>query len=541
MQRSSLTKPRSLTCSGKAAAPLLGLALALSSCGSGAVSEVSQGAGDGTGSSLEEGRRLFREGTLGLEAFWSDVAGLDAGLARAGFSTLDALALGLQLDAGAMDPITLGQLTNELAGGLSSGDLFALNDPLVFEQLLAQGAVVGLVGVEADGAPGITLDGPDGLSVSCALCHSVVDGSSYGGPELPGAIGQRIDGPAAKDLRLGALFAHADRSSALYPYLPQSHATIGGFPIARTGAFVEPTSTEQQFDAVLFEAAVFPAGMWDATPDGIGNPTVIPPLFDLRASAPYGIAGEFSDLTDALNAHATLGLDPTTLLTVTGQQFMNRIALGIGAEIVNEYQDVFAATGAAVPIGGLPYLTASATGTIGAEQSPVGYRLDASELRSLTIYLQSLVAPLPAVGDAAARARGQSAYALACASCHGIPAISRLNGLVSLQDLVFPYFPTALLARGFPYSDVLDDRLRTYDDRLVIFDRLYSPAQVPMQARNYVAPNLRGLQLQGRFLHDGSAESLAALMDPARGPSAPHAVYLEPGVRSDVIEFLVTR
>jgi len=78
-----------------------------------------------------------------------------------------------------------------------------------------------------------------------------------------------------------------------------------------------------------------------------------------------------------------------------------------------------------------------------------------------------------------------------------------------------------LLVRGFPYSDILDDRLRTYDDRLVIFDRLYAPAQVPAGAREYIAPNLRSLQLQNVFLHDGSVESLDALLDPARGAAHP--------------------
>jgi len=531
------TLPRSI----KATAPLLGLVLGLSACNSESLSGTAQDSSGGTLSALEQGRLLFRQGTLGMETFWSDVVGLDTGLTRAGFSTLDALTLGLQLDAGAMDPATLTQLTDELTSGLSSGNFIALTDPLVFEALLGQGAVVGLVGVDSDGVAGLVLDGPDSLSITCALCHSVVDGSSYGGPELAGAIGQRIDGTAPNSLRLGSLFAYADRSSALYPYLPQSHATIGGFPIARTEAFVEADSTEAEFDAVLADAAVFPAGMWDTTPDGIGNPTVLPHVFDILAAAPYGIAGEFRDLQDALNAHVTLGLDPTTLLTTPGRQFMYRIGLGIGTEIVNEYEDVFAATGAMVPVGGLPYVAANATGTIGTEQSPVGYRLEQSELGALAIYLQSLTAPLQPVGNAAAQSRGEAAYALACATCHGALDVPQLNETVSLMDLAYPYFPTTLLVRGFPYTDILDDRLRTFDDRLVIFDRLYAPAQVPAGARDIVAPNLRGLQLQNVFLHDGSVESLDALLDPARGAGAPHAYYVELGVRADVIEYLVTR
>lgn len=545
MKRISSPPYTTILTNSRPALTLLGASLAitwgLTACGTGSVGTGEQGASGGTQSPLEEGRDLFRQGTLGMEGFWSGVAGLDTGLARAGFSTLDALSLGLQLDAGAIDPGTLTLLTDEIAGGLSGGTLDSLTDPSIFETLLGQGAVVGLVPVEADGVAGLALDGPDSLGISCALCHSVVDGSTYSGPELAGAIGQRVDGPAPTDLRLGALFAYADRSSALYPYMPQSHATIGGQPIGRTEGFVEATSSEAEFDVLLADAAAFPAGLWDATPDGIGNPTVLPHVFEIRAAAPYGIAGEFRELMDALNAHITLGLDPTTLLTSPGAQFMNRIGVGIGTEIVNEYEDVFAATGAMVPVGGLPFVDADATGIIGDELSPTGYRVETRDLAVLAMYLESLRAPAAPVGQAAARARGEIAFAQACATCHGTMTNFQANDMVSLLQLVVPYAPTTLLARGFPYSDVLNDRLITYDDRLVIFDRLYSPVQVPGQARDYAAPNLRGLHLQDVFLHDGSVDSLDALLDPTRGAGSPHPYFVEPGVRADLIEFLVTR
>lgn len=520
---------------------VLSATLALAGCGDGVEFGGPGAGGDDPLSTLEQGRNLFRGGTLGMEGFWSGVAGLDSGMAQAGFSTLDALELGLQFDATVMDAPTLSAISDEIAGGLVAGNVDTLTDPLVFEALLGRGAVVGLVGIEADGTPGIALNGTDSIGISCALCHSAVDGSSYAGPELAGSIGQRVDGSSPTALRVGALFAVAERSSALYPYMTQSHATIGGTPIGRTGAFVEATSTEAEFDALLTDAASFPAGQWDATPDGIGNPTVLPHVFDIRAAAPYGIAGEFSELMDAINAHVTLGLDPTTLLTPSGSQFMNQVGLGIGTEIINEYTDVFAATGAMVPVGGLPFVTADATGSTGDEQGPVGYKVGTQELRALATYLESLTAPVRPVGNAQARARGAAAYASACASCHGVMDALTPNSAVSLLDLVVPYAPTTLLARGFPYSDMLDDRLRTYDDRLVIFDRLYAPSQVPAQARDFSSPNLRGLQMQVAFLHDGSVASLDALLDSARGAGAPHAYFVDASVRADLIEFLVTR
>lgn len=524
-----------------AAVAASGLTLGFVACSGGSVGSSSGGAGGGVVSHLEESRSLFREGTLGMEAFWSDAVGLDTGLARAEFSTLDALRLGLNLDSTVMNPATLADLTSELAGNLSQGTIDTLSDPFVFESLLGQGAVVGLVGVEVDGVQGIALDGPDSVAISCALCHSIVDGSAYSGPALAGSIGVRMDGPAPSSLRVGALLALADRSSVLYPFLPQSHATIGGMPIARTGGFVEASSTEAEVDALLSDTVAFPAGLWDATPDGIGNPTVLPPVYEIRAAAPYGIAGEFTDLMDAINAHGTLGLDPTTLLTPLGMQFMNRVGLGIGTEIVNEYEDVFAGLGAMVPVGGLPYIDAEATGLVGDESSPVGFRMAERDLQLYATYLQSLTEPVRSVGNVSARARGAAAYALTCATCHGAPSSPAANEMVSLLDLVVPYAPTTLLARGFPYSDVLDDRLRTYDDRLVLFDRVYSNIQVPAAAREFTTPNLRGLHVKERFLHDGSVLGLDALLDPARGAGQPHPYFVETSVRADLIEFLTAR
>lgn len=220
---------------------------------------------------------------------------------------------------------------------------------------------------------------------------------------------------------------------------------------------------------------------------------------------------------------------------------MNAVALGVGTEIVNEYTDIFNDTGAIVPVGGLPFVTAALTGTAIDGQGPVGFRLGAQELDVLGVYLESLGAPLRPLGDAQARARGGAIFASDCASCHGQLDSLAPNGIVSLLDLLSSYTPSTLLARGFPFSDMLNDISLTYDDRLVVFDRLYTPAQIPGQARDIAVPSLRGLELREAFLHDGSVSSLDALFDSARGVTAPHAFFADPADRADLIEFLVTR
>ena len=527
-----------------AAAALL---IVLPGCGSSDGVDVTNPGGDDGGSDLfAEGRSQFREGTLGLEDFWSDAVGLDEGLASTSFTVFDALSLGLQLDAGQIDSVTREALVTELATDLSPQNTPTLRDETLFESLLGRGAIVGLVGIDEDGLPGIDLAGLDRISISCALCHSVVDGTFYGDPAgatsaLPGSIGFRADGIAPGALDLGSLFARASNSRALYPYMPQSHATIGGTPIGRNESFVRADATEEEFDAVLNDDGAFPSGLWDMTPDGIGNPTVMPPVYDIRPAAPYGTAGEFPLLVDAINAHVTLGLDPTAMLTPLGGQFMDRIGLGIGTEIRNEYQDIVDATGIMTPAGGFPFIDAEATGMIGTLESPVGFRLPLRDLRVVGMYLQTLREPDEPVGNGFAIQRGELTYANECLDCHGAMGAMSATEMVPLFSLKVPYAPTTLLARGFPYSDALNDLSTTYDDRLIIFDRLYSPVQVPAQARDLSAPHLTGLYLRSMFLHDGSVASLDDLLNPARGAGAPHPFYVGELERSDLIEFLTTR
>lgn len=485
----------------------------------------------------ERGEELFRFGTFGNEGFWSGAAGLATGIANADLTLRDALDLGLQIDAESLpgDPPLL-----PVAGG--GGGTLALDDPAVFADVLAEGGVLGLVPMDEDDDGIFDPLMGDTIGISCALCHAIVDGAVLSDPSTGGAIGARMDGPAPKKIDLGDLFALADNSRALYPYLPQDHETIGGEPIGRTGAFVGPNSTEAEVDALLRDDADIPRGMWDMVPDGIGAPVVLPPAYDIRRGILYGVAGTYTNPFDLYNDHVTIGLDPTSLVTVGGSVFMDRIGLGIGTEIRGEYDAILSATGVQPPIGGFPYIEAEATGQEATTSSPVGLRIDLIDMRHIGSYMAFLLPPPAEFGDPVARARGEAIYDANCAVCHADPFGVDYAGGTSILDLYPNYAPTQLLQRGFPLTDVLDDRLTTYDDRVVLFDRLFSVAQVPLEPRTFATPKLRGLHMCDKYLHDGSIGSLEELLDPARGPVAPHPIYLaDPIDRGDVIEYLMKR
>lgn len=483
----------------------------------------------------ERGQELFRFGTFGNEGFWSEAAGLATGIADAELTLRDALALGLQIDSESL----VGGPTESAGGGSGAVDL---DDPAVFEDVLRAGGILGLVPKDMNGDDIFDPLTGDAIGISCALCHAIVDGSILADPDTGGAIGLRQDGPAPKKIDLGDLFALADNSRALYPFLPQDHETIGGQPIGRTGAFAGPDSTEAEVDALLMSDADFPRGLWDMIPDGIGAPVVLPPAYDIRRGILYGVAGTYTNPFDLFNDHLTIGLDPTSLVTVPGAVFLDRVGLGIGTEIRGEYDAILSATGVQPPIGGFPYVDAVETDQEAVSESPVGLRIDLIDMRHIGAYMSTLLPPPAPFGDPAARARGEALYDANCIVCHADPFGVDYAGGTSIVDVYPNYAPTQLLQRGFPLTDALNDRLTTYDDRLVLFDRLFSVSQVPLEPRVFATPKLRGMHMCSKYLHDGSIASIDELLDPARGPAAPHPVYLaSPADRDDVIEYLMTR
>ena len=150
------------------------------------------------------GRDVFRNETFGNEGFWTDAVRLPAGIVAAKITPLQALQLGLQVDADAIDAATKAKLGAELKADPSGRSSSLLNDPKVTLVLLKAGAVIGVA--------------PKGekFGVTCALCHTMTDASVFKIGKGGGTIGSRIDGVANHDLNLGKIFATASNTRALY-------------------------------------------------------------------------------------------------------------------------------------------------------------------------------------------------------------------------------------------------------------------------------------------------------------------------------------
>jgi hypothetical protein len=203
---------------------------------------------------LDAGRRVFRFDTFGDEAFWGGtlrlheaIEGSGHGGVGSGVSPRTALAIGLKVDAGALDPKTL--------QAIRQGQV-DLDSPDTTLALLAKGAVVGVKGIP-DGKGGLR-----SLGITCALCHSTVDDSV-----APG-IGRRLDGWPNQDLDVGAIVNLSPDLGAVAQLLGVDQATV------RT---VLQSWGPGKFDAELFmDGKAF-------QPDGRSAATVIPPA--------YGLAG----------------------------------------------------------------------------------------------------------------------------------------------------------------------------------------------------------------------------------------------------------
>jgi hypothetical protein len=131
-----------------------------------------------------EGREIFRFDTFGDEQLWTGVLRMHEAIASVPPAT--ALAVGLKVDVDA--------LPRPIRQALERGEV-DLQDPAVTVQLLSVNAVVGVIGrVNEAGAL-------ESIGITCALCHSTVDDS------LAPGVGRRVDGPANRDLNVGAIVA----------------------------------------------------------------------------------------------------------------------------------------------------------------------------------------------------------------------------------------------------------------------------------------------------------------------------------------------
>ncbi|MGI9166920.1 MAG: hypothetical protein ACR2G5_11160 [Pyrinomonadaceae bacterium] len=473
------------------------------------------------------GRDVFRFETFGNEGFWTDAARLPKGMMDAKFTPKQALESGLQVDIEAIDPAMRRVIEAELKTDLSLQSAPTLNDPKTTVALVNANAVVGIVAKDSNGDGKLNIMNGDKVGIACTICHTITDKSVFDMPK-GGSIGRRVDGPAALTLNVGKLMAMAANSRALYPNLQQ---TFLGVSIGRAPSGLGPDSTEVEVDAYLSNPAFYPVGTFDETQDGNGNPVKNTPLFRQDLAAPYGSAGEFSKLDDISNSSYTTNLDPTTLLTPEGRQFLEIKAGPAGKQLANEYAKILQDTG----VTGFPFVKAQMTGKVGDLASIVGRRVDNQKLLDMNAYLDQLQAPAGAKVDAQMAARGRELFRANCTQCHNVDQSKFVPPMLVEMKTIWPgYTPIPAGMRGESKLSTILNSPGIFDDKMIVVD-----ASDRGEKRGNAMPLLLDLARTNIFLHDGSVSSLDNLLDPVRGDNAPHPFYLsDASQRADMVEFL---
>jgi cytochrome c2 len=477
--------------------------------------------------SAAAGRDVFRFETFGNEGFWTDAARLPKGMTDAKFTPKQALEAGLQVDSEAIDPAMRKVIEAELRTDMSPRNAPILNDPKATIALINANAVVGIVPKDTSGDGKLDIMRGDKVGIACTICHTVTDKSVF---DLPGggSVGRRVDGPAALTLNVGKLLAMAANSRAFYPNLQQ---TFVGVSIGRAPSGLGPDSTEADVDAYLSNPAYYPVGTFDETQDGNGNPVKNTPLFRQDLAAPYGSAGEFSKLDDISNGSYTTNLDPTTLLTPEGRQFLEMKAGPAGKQMASEYEKILKETG----VTGYPFVKAAMTGKVGDPASIVGRRVDNQKLLDMSAYLDALQAPPGAKVNAEVAARGRELFRTNCTQCHNADQSKFVPPMLVEMKTIWPgYTPIPVGKRGDSKLSTILNSPGIFDDKMIVVD-----ASDRGEKRGNAMPLLLDLARTNILLHDASVPSLDNLLDPARGESAPHPFYLaDVSQRADVVEFL---
>lgn len=473
------------------------------------------------------GREVFRFETFGNEGFWTDAARLPKGMMDAKFTPRQALEAGLQVDVEAIDPAMRKVMEAEFRTDLSPQSAPVLNDPKATVALINANAVVGLVPKDSNGDGKLDITAGDKVGIACTICHTITDKSVF---DLPGggSVGRRVDGPAALTLNVGKLLAMAANSRAFYPNLQQ---TFLGVSIGRAPSGLGPDSTEADVDAYLGNPAYYPVGTFDETQDGNGNPVKNTPLFRQDLAAPYGSAGEFSKLDDISNGSYTTNLDPTTLLTPEGRQFLEMKAGPAGNQMAAEYEKILRETG----VTGYPFVKAEMTGKVGDPASIVGRRVDNQKLLDMNAYLDALQAPPGATVNVEVASRGRELFRTNCTQCHNVDQSKFVPPMLVEMKTIWPgYTAIPVGKRGDTKLSTILNAAGTFDDKMIVVD-----ASDRGEKRGNAMPLLLDLARTNIFLHDASVPSLDNLLDPARGESAPHPFYLADATqRAEVVEFL---
>lgn len=465
------------------------------------------------------GRDVFRFETFGNEGFWTDAVRLPKGIKKAKLTPVQALKAGLSVDVDALDAATKQAVAAELKTDLSPKKAPLLNDPKTTLKLIAANAVIGMV------------PKGDKVGASCALCHTITDGSVF---NLPGggSIGHRLDGRAAHTINLGAIFAMADNSRALYPVLQLSLKANGDKTLGRAPKGLTEKSSEQEVDAYLSNPSFYPVGMFDDSFDGNGDPMHNTPLFRQDLAFPFGSEGAIAKLDNFSNLVYTGLFDQTTLTTPGGRAFLHKLGGAAGDEIADDYVKILKDTG----VKGYPYVKASAHPMPGSEEAPLGVRVDNAKLLDMSAYLDSLPAPDGVDVDRQAMARGRQLFrTVGCTGCHNVDQSKFVPPFIVPMKTIFPGDNPALLAQRLPpLNPVLNTADNIFDDKMAVVN-----ASLRGEERGIALPLLLDLARKPVFLHDNSVPSLDRLLDPSRGPTAPHPFYLPDSLqRADMATFL---
>jgi hypothetical protein len=222
---------------------------------------------------VTQGRKIFRFDTFGDEQFWSDalqlhkaIEGERFGGIGNGLTPQQALNLGLKVDVEAL-PRSLVQQLEQGAVDLS--------DVAVTLALIKQDAVLGVKGTfNADGSL-------KSVGLTCALCHSTVNGS------LAPGIGKRLDGWANHDLNVGAIIALAPNLQPIVDLLRIVHPDITDSQVRDVLKSWGPGKFDAQ---LLLDGKAF-------TPEGKPAATLIPDAFGLAGYNQHTWTGDWGTVT----------------------------------------------------------------------------------------------------------------------------------------------------------------------------------------------------------------------------------------------------
>lgn len=477
------------------------------------------------------GQNVFRLETFGNEGFWTDAARVPQGVVAAGVTPVQALQLGLSVNVDALDAATKKAVAAELKADPTARSSALLNDPQTTVKLVNANAVIGLVVKDTNRDGRLDVGAGDKLGISCALCHAITDGSVLNLP-TGGSIGREVDGPTNHNLNVGAILATAANSRAFYPVLQLSLTANKGKTFGRAPKGLTENSSEAEVDAYLSNPEYYPIGMFDDSPDGNGDPMHITPFFRQDLAAPFGSGGEIARLDNFNNLVYTALFDPTNLTTTGGRAFLHTLGGAAGDEIADDYVKVLKATN----VTGYPFVQTSQQGQPGAEETPLGVRVDETKLRDLNAYLVKLPAPRGAVGDKKMIDRGRDLFrTVGCTTCHNAKQDKPVPAVVVPMNRIFPGdSPVTLAPRMLPLNPIMDTPGNTFDDKMAVVN-----ASLRGEVRGTALPLLLDLARKPVFLHDDSVGSLDELLNPSRGQTAPHPFYLSDSQeRANMVMFL---